>query len=244
MRLESANAMLKTQDEENSRLHKRMVELEPLAVQAKDRQARLVALESRLAEAVRVRDGEIAQLKKRIGELEALPLRYEALEAKRLQLTGELNSLRRAKDEEIELLQLELRAIPALQRKLDERGRQLLDAREEAITQLRSRELESAVQKTALALSSGELDEKDSTIGRMYQQLAEMAPFPEALASHSARALELERGVDLRERELRRANIEAENLRAKLLEWMRLGGALPARDAEIVRLRNRLREIE
>lgn len=243
-RLESAQTLLKTQDEENSRLHKRTVELEPLTVQVKDRQARLAELESRLAEAVRVRDAEIAQLKKKVLELEALPQRYEALEASRAQLANEINVLRRAKDEEIESLQLELRAIPILERKLNERERQILSVRDEATVLSRDRELDIAAKKTALAQCNDELDQKDAVIGRLYQQLAELAPLPEALANHSARALELERGVALRENELRHANRAADDLRANLLEWMRLGGALPARDAEIARLRNRLREIE
>ncbi len=243
-RLESAQALLKTQDEENSRLHKRIVELEPLTVQVKDRQARLAELESRLAEAVRVRDAEIAQLKTKIKALEALPQRYEALESSRAQLTNEINVLRRAKDVEIESLQQELRAIPVLQRKLSERERQILNLRDEATAQLRDRELEVAAKKTDLARCNDELNRTDSIIGALHQQLAELAPLPEALANHSARALELERGVALRENELRRASRDAENLRTKLLEWMRLGGALPARDAEIARLRSRLGKIE
>ena len=81
---------------------------------------------------------------------------------------------------------------------------------------------------------------KDSAIGRMHQQLAEMAPLPEAVASHSARASELKRGLAQRDSRLGDSLREADLLRTSLLAWMRVGGALPARDAEIARLRARL----
>lgn len=241
--LESTQARVRSQDQEVSRLHKRTVELEPLTIQIKDRQNRLVELEARLAEAVRLRDAEIAQLKKKISELESLSLRSVELEAKRTQLASELNTLRHAKDEEIESLQMELRAIPALKRKLVERDRQTLAAREQSISEGRERDLANASLKSTLAERDHELDEKDSAIGRMYQRLAELAPLPQAVANHSARALELERGIGLRENRLRQLAQETAGLRSCVLEWMRLGGALPARDAEIARLRARLKEL-
>ncbi len=243
-RLESAQALVNSQDQEISRLHKRTVELEPLTVQAKERQVRLQELESRLAEAVRTRDGEIAHLKKRLAELEHLPARMADVEAKRAKLVDEIASLRRAKDEEIESLQGELRAIERMKRELLARDDLLLAVREHEIVSRREGEIAMAMLKAERAQRDAQLDMKDSAIGRMYQQLAEMAPLPEAVASHSARALELERGLAQRESKLRAALREADLLRTSLLAWMRLGGALPARDAEIARLRARLQLLE
>lgn len=104
IRLASVQALVNTQDREISQLHKRTVELEPLTIQVKDRQARLVETEGQLAEAVRSRDSEIAQLKKRLAEFEPLPQRLSETEARRVRLANELDAMRRAKDEEIESL--------------------------------------------------------------------------------------------------------------------------------------------
>ena len=239
-RLLAGQKRVTSQDQEISRLHKRTVELEPLTVQVKDRQARLVELEGRLAEAVRLRDSEIAKLKKSLLELEPLPKRLEDMEMKRAQLAGELTSLRRAKDEEIESLQEELKAIELLRQQLRNRDEQILAAREHEIAARRERDLAGAVLKTELAQRDVDLDARYSAIGRLHQQLAELAPLPEALANRSARALELERGVAQRDGKLRQVHHEAQMLRASMLEWMRVGGALPARNAEIARLRARL----
>ncbi len=239
-RLESAQALVNSQDQEISRLHKRTVELEPLTVQVKERQIRLQELESRLADAVRTRDSEIVRLKKRLGELENLPARMAEVEAKRAKLVDEIVSLRRAKDEEIESLQGKLRAIERMKRELIARDNLLLAVREHEIVSRRDAELAMAMLKAECAQRDAQLDIKDSAIGRMHQQLAEMAPLPEAVARHSARALELERGLAQRESKLREASREADLLRTSLLAWMRVGGALPARDAEIARLRARL----
>ena len=243
VRLASAQALVNTQDQEISRLHKRTVELEPLTVQIKDRQARLVETEGRLAEAVRTRDGEIAQLKKRLAELELLPRRLSETEARRVRLADELDAMRRAKDEEIESLQVELKAIAELQQRLSERDVQMLATREQQIAAIRDHDLDRAALKTELAWRAAESDAKNTTIGRTYQQLAELAPLPEAVANHSARALELARGIAQREQSLRLVAGEVANLRASVLQWMRVGGALPARDAEIARLRLRLATI-
>jgi tetrahydromethanopterin S-methyltransferase subunit G len=215
-RLESAQVRINSQDVEMSNLHKRNVELEPLTVQAKDRQSRLLALENRLAEAVRVRDAEIAHLKKRCAEFEALPRRLEEVETKRAQLSAELSALRRAKDVEIESLQLELRAIAALQRRLAQRDEHFLNTRELEIEAQRKHDWDRAVLKAELAQRDFALDRKDAAIGRMHQQLAELAPLPEALANHSLRALELERGVAQREEKLRAVVADVANLRARL----------------------------
>jgi chromosome segregation ATPase len=239
-RLESAQALVNSQDQEISRLHKRAVELEPLTVQVKERQARLQEMELRLADAVRRRDGEIAQWKKQAAELESLPGRIADAEAKRARLAEEMTSLRRAKDQEIESLQDELRAIERLKRELAARDNLFLSARENEIVARRDSDLAAAALKAERAQRDSALDAKDSAIGRMYQQLAELAPLPEAIASHSARALELERGLLQRDRKLRDALHETDLQRARVLEWMRVGGALPARDAEIARLRSRL----
>ena len=239
-RLESAQALVNSQDQEISRLHKRTVELEPLTVQAKERQARLIELESRLADAVRTRDNEIAQLKKRLGELENLPARMAEVEAKRVKLADEMALLRQAKDEEIESLQGELRVIEPMKRELLARDNLFLAAREHEIVSRREAELVIAMLKAECAQRNAQLDSKDTAIGRMHQQLAEMAPLPEAVASHSARAFELERGLAQRESKLREIAREVDVLRTSLLAWMRVGGAIPARDAEIARLRARL----
>ena len=243
IRLASVQALVNTQDREISQLHKRTVELEPLTIQVKDRQARLVETEGQLAEAVRSRDSEIAQLKKRLAEFEPLPRRLNETEARRIRLADELEAMRRAKDEEIESLQVELKAVAELQQRLGERDGQMLASREQAIVATRNHDLDRAVLKTELARRARELDAKDTTIGRAYQQLAEFAPLPEALAKRSARALELARGIAQREQSLRLALGEAANLRASVLQWMRVGGALAARDAEIARLRLRLASI-
>ena len=243
IRLASVQALVNTQDREISQLHKRTVELEPLTIQVKDRQARLVETEGQLAEAVRSRDSEIAQLKRRLAEFEPLPQRLSETEARRVRLANELDAMRRAKDEEIESLQVELKAVAELQQRLGERDGQMLAGREQAIVAIRNHDLDRAVLKTELARRARELDAKDTTIGRAYQQLAEFAPLPEAVANHSARALELARGIAQREQSLRLVAGEVANLRASVLQWMRVGGALPARDAEIARLRLRLATI-
>jgi DNA repair exonuclease SbcCD ATPase subunit len=241
-RFNSAQARVNSQDQEISRLHKRNVELEPLTVQAADRQTRMLALESRLAEAVRVRDGEIAQLKKRVAEFENLPARIDEAEVKRAKLVDELATLRRAKDEEIESLQDELRAIPPLRRELAARDQLYLSARALDVVSQRANDWAMAGFKAELAQRNAELDSKDSTIGGMHQQLAELAPLPNAVASHSAHALELARGLAQREMKLRSISDEAQSLRQSLLEWTRIAGALPARNAEIARLRTELQQ--
>ena len=189
---------------------------------------------------VNTQDREISQLHKRTVELELLPRRLSETEARRVRLANELDAMRRAKDEEIESLQVELKAVAELQQRLGERDGQMLASREQEIVATRDHDLDRAVLKTELARRARELDAKDTTIGRAYQQLAEFAPLPEALAKRSARALELARGIAQREQSLRLALGEAANLRASVLQWMRVGGALAARDAEIARLRLRL----
>ena len=215
-RLESELSRVNLQDQEISKLHKRNVELEPLTVQVKDRQGRLLALENRMAEAIRARDAEIVQLKNRCAEFEALPRRLDDAEAKRAQLGAELTAMRRAKDEEIESLQWELRAIAELRRQLTRRDEHFLNAREQEIEAQRNRDWDKAALKAELAQRDSALDHKDSAIGRMHRQLAELAPLPEALATHSLRALELERGVAQREENLRVVFAEVANLRARL----------------------------
>ncbi len=243
VRLASAQALANRQDQEISQLHKRTVELEPLTIQVKDRQARLVETEGQLVEAVRSRDSEIARLKKRLAEFEPLPQRLNETEARRARLADEMDAMRRAKDEEIESLQVELKAVAELENRLSERDTQMLTRREQEISGTREHDLHRAALKTELARCAVELDAKNTTMGRMYQQLAEMAPLPQAVAYHSARALELERRIAQREHSLRLAVGEAANLRAGVLQWMRIAGALPARDAEIARLRSRLASI-
>lgn len=215
-RLKTELSRVNSQDQEISTLHKRNVELEPLTVQVKDRRGRMLELENRLAESVRTRDTEIVQLKKRLSEIEVLPQRLADAEAKRAQVAGELNAMRRAKDEEVESLQLELRAIPELQRRLVQRDGYFLDLRERDIDAQRKRDWDGAALKSELARRDAELDLKDSTIGRLHQQLAELAPLPEALANHSLRALELERGVAQREEKLRLVLVDVADLRARL----------------------------
>ncbi len=136
--LESAQARINAQDQDISRLHKRTVELEPLTIAVKARDAKVLELESRLAEAVRLRDGEIAQLKKRVGELDALPQRLKETEAKRTHLAAELDALRRAKDEEVEALQQELKTIDVLRQRLLERDAHSLQIREREIVAIRA----------------------------------------------------------------------------------------------------------
>ena len=248
--LESTQARVNAQDQEISRLHKRTVELEPLTIAVKAREAKVLELEGRLAEAVRVRDGEIAQLKKRVAELELLPQRLSETEAKRAHLAGELDTLRRAKDEEIEALQDELKAIEVLRRRVAERDAQSLQTREREILAIREGDLLKASMSAELAATRHELiqrdanrDEKDTTIHRLHRQVAELEPLIDGVAAHSARALELERGIAQREHRLRHEARTVADLRAELLRWLRLAGALPAREAEIARLRAQLQAL-
>jgi predicted flap endonuclease-1-like 5' DNA nuclease len=71
----------------------------------------------------------------------------------------------------------------------------------------------------------------------LHRQVAELEPLIDGVVAHSARALELERGIVQREHRLREVTREVDGLRADLLRWLRLAGALPAREAEIARLR-------
>jgi predicted flap endonuclease-1-like 5' DNA nuclease len=245
--LESAQARANAQDQEISRLHKRSVELEPLTVAVKARDAKVQELEGRLAEAVRIRDGEIVQLKKRVGELEALPQRLKETEAKRTHLAAEVDTLRRAKDEEIEALQQELKTIDVLRQRLLERDARSLQTQEREILAVRAGDLLKASIRAELAATRHELIqrnailiEKDTVLGRLHRQVAELEPLVDGVAAHSARALELERGIAQREHRLRQATHEVADLRADLLRWLRLAGALPAREAEIARLRAQL----
>jgi predicted flap endonuclease-1-like 5' DNA nuclease len=301
--LDAANARFNSQDLEISRLHKRTVELEPLTIAVKDREAKLAEVEARLAEAVRVRDAQIAQLAKRVAELEPLQQRLIDGEEKRTRLAGELDVLRLGKDREIEALQQELKAIDVLRRQIAERDASTLRLREQQTIAVRDSDLRRAAIAAELALARDEraqrdrsldenasiiaqlqqqlaplvslpdvLREKDQQIRRIEQQLAEalqragtsdqtlrereremekqarrlraqvtqFEPLIEGVAAHSARVLELERGIAQREYRLRNESRQIEELRGELLAWLRLAGALPSRAAEIARLRARL----
>lgn len=128
--LQIAQARFNNQDLEITRLHKRNVELEPLTIVVKDREAKLAELEGRLAEAVRVRETEIGRLKQRVAEMAALPDRLSEAEAKHAQLLNELDTLRRVKDEESEALQQQLKAIEILREQVEQRDAQALRGRE------------------------------------------------------------------------------------------------------------------
>ncbi len=96
---------------------------------------------------------------------------------------------------------------------------------------------ELAATRHELAQRNAKLEAKDTTIVRLHRQVTELEPLIDGVAAHSAHALELERGIAQREYRLRQVAHEVANLQADLLRWLRLAGALPAREAEIARLR-------